>query len=128
MFANNVPSSCHRQIIFYPNTVTGITLNNYFFTQRKIKRKAIICNFSYARHNYTSDTTTVVILFLSSQLYLLLDSSATIGQPYPGRCIGADLQFHTGKSLITLGAEDISWCKHTVCVSVVQTRDSSALD
>jgi len=49
-------------------------------------------------------------------------------QPYPDRCIGTALQFHTGKSLITPGAGDISWCKHTVCASVVQARDSSALD
>lgn len=49
-------------------------------------------------------------------------------QLYPGRCIGATLQFHTKKSLITPGAGDISWCKHTVCASVIQARDSSALD
>lgn len=53
-------------------------------------------------------------LFPSSwQLCPLLEFSAAIGQLYSGRWIGVALQFHTGKSLITPGAEDISWCKHT---------------
>lgn len=46
--------------------------------------------------------------FFLPALYPLLQFSVAIGQLYPCKCIGAALQFHTGKSLITPGAGDIS--------------------
>ena len=54
---------------------------------------------------------------------MLLEFSVAIGQ-LNGGCIGAALQFHTGKSLIT--PEDISWCKHTVC-ALVYKRETALL-
>lgn len=68
-------------------------------------------------------STSLFSSFIFAILYLLLQFSAPIGQLYPCKCIGAALQFHTGKSLITPGVGDISRCKHTVCASVVQAGD-----
>lgn len=64
--------------------------------------------------------------FVLAILYPLSQFSVAIGQLYPRKNASARrpaLQFHTGKSLITLGAGDISWCKHTVGASVVQAGD-----